>query len=214
MIIRWHGHSCFEIDDEHDTIIVTDPHDGKSIGIKPPFVTADMALISHDHFDHANVKAVGSKDTRVIDKLGKSKFRKVRVKGFDSYHDQEDGKRRGSNIIFRFKVTNIVLCHLGDLGHPLDEKTIKDLGPIDILFIPVGGVFTLDAQEAWKLARAIAPKVVIPMHYRIGGLSIPVDPVDKFRELAEGHQIIKVGSEIDFFQNDLPTSLTLWEFSL
>jgi L-ascorbate metabolism protein UlaG (beta-lactamase superfamily) len=104
-------------------------------------------------------------------------------------------------------------CHLGDLGHLLDEKTAKGLQPVDILFVPVGGVFTIDAAQAWKVIRSLEPKVVIPMHYKTGGLSLSIQPIDPFLSLAGDVSVVKIGNEIDFDQSDVPNNLTIWEFS-
>ena len=210
MIIRWHGHACFEISNEHT--IVTDPHDGKSIGIKPPKVKGDLILVSHGHFDHNSVKTVSKSSTKTFSSPGKHEEFGIKIKGVKAYHDSAHGERRGEICIFNFKVNGINLCHLGDLGHILTQDQVDELGNIDILFVPIGNVFTIGAQDAWKTIKLLNPKVAIPMHYRIGGLSLSIQPLDPF--LASIDKVERVGNEIDFEPEDLPNEFEVWVFSL
>jgi L-ascorbate metabolism protein UlaG (beta-lactamase superfamily) len=181
MIIRWHGHACFEISNGHT--IVTDPHDGKSIGIKPPQVKADLTLVSHNHFDHNSVKTVNKTSTRSCSVPGKHREFDIEIKGIKAYHDNTGGEKRGEICIFSFLMDGISFCHLGDLGHILEPEQIKAIGKIDILFVPIGDVFTIGAQEAWKTITLLQPIVAIPMHYRVGGLSLSIQPLDPFLEM-------------------------------
>ena len=210
MRIRWHGHACFEVRD--DVTLVTDPHDGRSIGISPPRVKADVVLVSHDHFDHNSVRSVGGANIKVIKGAVQTTFRDVAIKGFGSYHDEEGGARRGSNTLFRFIMDDIKFLHLGDLGEQIDENMINSIGAVDVMFIPVGGVFTIDSQGAWEIAKRIQPKVIVPMHYRVRGLSLSLDTVDKFLENTKN--IVRVGNEIDFQKEDLPAEMEVWVFTL
>jgi L-ascorbate metabolism protein UlaG (beta-lactamase superfamily) len=213
MNIRWYGHACFGINIDKITI-VTDPHDGKSIGIKPPQVKADIVLVSHSHFDHDSVKTVRKLTTKVIfDAPGRGVDRSnIRFRSIPVYHDNSEGAKRGVNNIFYFNPENVKFCHLGDLGHIINDDQIKKIGEVDILFIPVGGVFTIDADDAWKVIEKIKPKVVIPMHYRIGGLSLSIQPLEPF---LNGHERVeKVGNEIEFDPEDLPDELEVWVFTL
>ena len=213
MTIVWHGHSCFEIANE-TTTVVTDPHDGSSIGIKPPNVKADIVLVSHDHYDHNKVKSVEKDSTSVVRK-GKKRIQDIVISTYTAYHDKKEGKKRGSNTIFTFTFDGINFCHLGDLGHMLDKKTVEELGTIDILFIPVGGVFTINAEEAIKLCKIIKPKVAIPMHYRVGGLSLPIERVDEFLERVQSlYRIRHVANEIEIDHEDLPDDNEVWVFTL
>jgi L-ascorbate metabolism protein UlaG (beta-lactamase superfamily) len=210
MIIRWHGHACFEISNDHT--IVTDPHDGKSIGIKPPQVRADLVLVSHQHFDHNSVKSVSKATTKTISKSGKFSELGIEFKGVKAFHDDASGERRGEINIFNFKVNGITFCHLGDLGHVPDLNQINELGAVDILFVPIGNVFTIGATDAWKTIKAIQPKVAIPMHYRVGGLSLSIQPLEPF--LTQADKVEKVGNEIDFEIEDIPKQFEVWVFSL
>ena len=211
MRIRWHGHSCFEV---HDGVtLVTDPHDGKSLGIPKPHVHADIILVSHNHFDHNCTRIVKGMDTSVVDKPGKTNKAGVEILGLDTYHDKEEGAKRGGNIVYRFDMGGVSLCHLGDLGHIPDGDTIARLKPLDILFVPVGNVFTIGASEAKKLADMLGTKVIIPMHYRVRGLSLSIKGVDDFLSLFPEDRINRVGNEMDFLQEDLPTDQEVWVFN-
>ena len=209
--LRWHGHSCFEI--TNNKKIVTDPHDGKSIGIPAPSVQADIILVSHDHYDHNSVKTVKKIDSKVITDDRKYKINNIEIYGINTFHDNENGAKRGKNIIFKFIFDNIIFCHLGDLGHDIDDETTSKIGVVDVLFIPIGGTFTVDDKKAWSIIKKIKPKIIIPMHYKIGGLSLPIAGIDSFLE-QNPYNIIHVGNEIDIEKEDLPKEPEVWAFTL
>ncbi len=214
MRIRWQGHACFEFEDENELILVTDPHDGKSIGIKQPVVIADIVTISHDHFDHNAERIIQGKDKKLVTGPGSRTAHGIPIKGIASFHDEEKGAKRGENLMFKFKMGNLNLCHLGDLGEILDKKQVSQIGEVDILFIPVGGTFTLDAEGAWQVIKEINPRIIVPMHFRVGGLSLSIASVDRFLEIVDSEQVIKVGNEIELTQDDLPEEQEVWVFSL
>lgn len=214
LLIRWHGHSCFEIGSEDEITVVTDPHDGRSIGIKQPHVSADIVLMSHDHFDHNCERIVQGLDKKVVTKPGSHTIKGIPILGVSAFHDEEEGKKRGQIVIFRFEMEDLTLCHLGDLGQMLDDAQAEKIGPVDILFIPVGGTFTLDATMAWKVIKKLKPRVIVPMHFRIGGLSLSIAPVDEFLAKAKADQVVKVGNEIEMAKEDLPEEQEIWVFSL
>ena len=210
--VRWHGHSCFELTD--DVTLVTDPHDGSSIGIQPPGVRADIVLVSHDHYDHNKVKAV-NKDTTTVVKGGDTEIDDIQIMSFHGHHDREEGAKRGSITIFRFIMDDITFCHLSDLGHVVDDELAVNIGDVDVLFVPVGGVFTIDGDEALKVCKAIDPSVVIPMHYKMGGLSLPIERIDPFLDAARPYYTIRhVANEIEVDKSDLPTEPEIWVFTL
>lgn len=210
--IRWHGHACFEI--TNDVTLVTDPHDGKSIGIPAPSATGDIILVSHDHYDHNSVKTVEKEGSRVVTDERKRTISNVEIRGIESFHDECYGEKRGKNIIYKFTMNDITFCHLGDLGHELDEDTVQKIGgDVDILFIPIGGTFTVDAERAWNIINVIKPKIAIPMHYKIGGLSLPIAGIDPFLERNK-YKVLKVGNEIDIEKEDLPRDPEVWTFTL
>jgi L-ascorbate metabolism protein UlaG (beta-lactamase superfamily) len=209
--IRWHGHACFEITNERT--LVTDPHDGKSIGIPAPSVTGDIILVSHDHYDHNSVKSVEKDDSKVISDERSRNISDIEIRGVESFHDEEQGAKRGKNVMYKFTIDGIRFCHLGDLGHDLDDESVQKIGEVDILFVPIGGTFTMDDKQAWNVVNKIKPKIIIPMHYKIGGLSLPISGLDPFLAQAK-HKVIHVGNEIDIEKEDLPTESEIWTFTL
>ena len=209
--IRWHGHSCFEI--TNDVTIVTDPHDGRSIGIPAPNVTGDIILVSHNHYDHNSVKSVEKENSKIITDERKRTIGTIQISGIPAFHDTAHGERRGSMILYNFTCEDITFCHLGDLGHELDEKTIEQIGKIDILFIPVGGNYTIDAEQAWHVIQTLKPKITIPMHYRIEGLSLSIAGIEPFLEISR-YKALKVGNEIDIEKDDFPKEPEVWVFTL
>ena len=212
MRIRWHGHSCFEI--AGSVQVVTDPHDGKSLGIAPPRAKADLVLVSHDHFDHNCARVVKKQDARVLSTPVMTVEQGVRVEGVEASHDDAGGAKRGKVVMFRFEMDGMSFCHLGDLGHELDEATVERVAPVDFLFVPVGDVFPIGPEAAKRTVDRISPQVAVPMHYRTQGLSLSIKPVQDFLALCAKDQIVKVGNEVDFSLEDLPESGTeIWLFS-
>lgn len=181
MMITWQGHSCFKIQDKvgpEGVTVVTDPFD-KETGLKVPNFEADIVTVSHDHHDHNNVSALRG-NPFVIDCAGEYDFKGVLVEGIDSFHDDKHGEERGRNIIYRMEIDDISVAHLGDLGAPLDNSQLEKLVGTDILLIPVGGKYTLDAKGAVEVISQIEPRMVIPMHYQTEGLNMELDSLDKF----------------------------------
>ncbi len=210
MRITWHGHSCFEVKDR--VTVVTDPHDGKSIGVKPPVVKADIVLISHEHFDH-NCARIVRGDFKIVREPGQRIERGVEIRGVPAFHDDSGGAKRGKVNIFRFELGGVVFCHLGDLGHMLTDEMISELQPIDVLFLPVGGVFTIDGKQAQELIDILKPKVAVPMHFRIGGLSMSIHTINGFLEGLPDEKVVRVGNEIEFMPDELPEETEYWIFS-
>lgn len=181
MIITWLGHSCFKIQDRvgaEGVTLITDPYD-KSIGLKPVSLEADIVTISHDHADHNNATALRG-NPYVIKTAGEYDFKGVLIEGVESYHDDKEGGERGKNIIYRIEIDDISISHLGDLGHVLDDKQLERLVGTDILILPVGGGYTIDAKQAVEVVSQIEPRIVIPMHYLMPGVKAQIDGVDKF----------------------------------
>lgn len=181
MIITWLGHSCFKIQDKvgpDGVTLVTDPFD-KSTGLKPVSFEADIVTVSHDHADHNNVASLRG-NPYVVSTAGEYDVKGVLVEGVESFHDEKEGEERGKNIMYRIEVDDISISHLGDLGHALGDKQLERLAGTDILIIPVGGVYTIDAKKAVEVISQIEPRIVIPMHYMIPGLKVEIEGVDKF----------------------------------
>ncbi len=176
--IVWLGHACFRLK-SRDATIITDPYD-KSLGLGNPGQKADIVTISHAHPHHNAVSAVKG-DPMVMNGPGEFEVRGVFITGVWSFADNQDGKERGRNTIFLFRVDDLVVCHLGSLGHTLSSQQLDALGDVHVLLVPVGGSnASLTASKASEVISQIEPKIVIPMHYSIGRESLEMDSLDKF----------------------------------
>jgi len=204
MFITWLGHSCFKIqikNNDREVILVTDPFE-KGIGLKVPRVNGDIVTVSHNHYDHNNVSAVKN-NPFVINSPGEYEVKNVFVTGIQSFHDNKEGKDRGLNTIYRIESEGLSLAHLGDLGHILDTEQLEKLEDIDILMVPVGGKYTLNAKEAVEVVNQIEPRIIIPMHYKVKGLKINIEPVDKFlKEM--GIKSTEKLNKLKIIKKDLP----------
>lgn len=180
MIIRHVAHSCFRLELENGLNIVLDPYDA-STGYPVQKIAADVVLISHHHHDHNAVENVCGAD-KVIDKPGKSFLEgNISVTGFPTYHDEVKGRKRGNNTMFAVDCEGLRILHMGDIGHMLDADTFRQIGHVDVLLIPVGGFFTIDAVQATKIVEQIDPAIVIPMHYKTAANSDwPIAGVEDF----------------------------------
>lgn len=168
MTITYHGHSCFKLKGKRGTA-VTDPF-GEYVGFSPPSLSADIVTVSHHHPDHdATSKVTGTARRSkpfIIDAAGEYEIGGISVFGVPAFHDNSQGTERGRNTIYTILIDDIRVCHLGDLGHELTEELIDGIGEIDVLMVPVGGVFTLDPTQAVQAIRALEPSIVIPMHFK------------------------------------------------
>lgn len=155
-----------------------DPYD-PSIGLKMPTIEADIVLSTHDHADHNNIKACGS--AFAITGPGEYEIKDISIQGISSFHDDVEGKERGKNTIYVIEAEGMKICHLGDLGQgELTTEQVSKIGNVDILLVPVGGVYTIDAKTAAKVVNQIEPRIVIPMHYLLPNLKFKLDKVDDF----------------------------------
>lgn len=182
MVIKYLGHASFLIKTKGSSI-VTDPYNEEIVGLKFPKVEADIVTISHNHKDHNQAKNVKG-DTLVIDWPGEFEKKDVRIFGYKAYHDKKKGAERGENILYKFESEGITVLHCGDLGEIPDQSFIDSIGDIDILLIPVGGFYTIDADDAKEVCLRIEPSIIIPMHYGNSQISKSISekiaPVDDF----------------------------------
>ena len=200
MKIKWFGQSYFLITSKDDTKIATDPFDRK-LGYNVPYVEADIVTISHDHYDHNCVSSVKGKFT-CIDKPGIFITKGIEIVGIETFHDESRGKERGRNIIFNFNIDGLYVCHCGDLGHVLSDDHVAMIGKVDVLLLPVGGTFTVNAAKAFEVVKQLNPTVTIPMHYKTKAVSLPIDGVDKFVSIV-GNSIKTGKQEIEIDENNI-----------
>lgn len=207
--VKWWGHATFEIKGSKVTVI-TDPHGG-SVGLPEPKTSSDIILVSHDHFDHySKIDQVSKSDAeKILWAEGTKTVKGITVKGIPAFHDGSKGKQRGKNSIYTFNVDGINFCHLGDLGHIPSDSQVKEIGQVDVLFIPVGGVFTIDAKGATEVANLIKPKIIIPMHYKLPALQLGLAEVKEFTSGKPRVKEIK-SSEVDISKDTLPKETEIW----
>jgi L-ascorbate metabolism protein UlaG (beta-lactamase superfamily) len=205
MKVKWVGHACFLLTSEAGVRILTDPYTPGAFGLgyRPPAETADIVTVSHEHPDHNNTAAVKGKP-EVVRGAGVHRVKGVEIKGVSTSHDEASGSQRGPNTVFCFTLDGVRVCHLGDLGHDLAAGPLAEIGPVDVLLIPVGGNFTIDANIASRVADRIAPKVVIPMHFQNERCrDFPVAAVDDFRKKRQRVRTVD-GSEVEIKKDNLP----------
>jgi len=162
------GQSSFKLKGNSGTV-VTDPFDGY-IGFNMPCASADIVTVSHDHKDHNNLKSVNGtarrKEPFIVNHPGEYEVEGISVFGVQTAHDDNGGVERGDNTVYSILIDDIKICHLGDLGHQLTQEQIAEIGSVDVLLCPVGGVFTIDPKQAVKTIQALEPSYVVPMHFK------------------------------------------------
>jgi L-ascorbate metabolism protein UlaG (beta-lactamase superfamily) len=206
--IQWLGHACFLLTSESGTRIITDPYTPGGFGLEysPVAEEADIVTVSHDHADHNNVADVKGKP-QVVRGAGTHEARGIRFKGVAAFHDPSSGSQRGANTLFCFAVDGVNVCHLGDLGHDLDDRAVAEAGPVDVLLVPVGGNFTIDAAVASRVCDKLKPKIVIPMHFRNDRCpNFPVAGVDEFVKMRPSVRRID-SSEVSVRKEELPSTV-------
>ena len=205
MKVKWLGHASFLITSETGTKIITDPYNvGSGLSYGEIRESADIVTVSHDHGDHNNVAAVKG-NPQVVKGAGAKEAKGIKFRGVSTYHDEAQGGQRGPNTIFCFEVDGMKVCHLGDLGHALSDKEVAEVGKVDVLLIPVGGFFTIDARVATAVSGKLAPKVIIPMHVKNDKCAYPLATVDDFTRGKSG--VTQPGaSEVEFKPGKLPAA--------
>ncbi|HEX3026938.1 MAG TPA: MBL fold metallo-hydrolase [Clostridia bacterium] len=206
MIIKWYGQSCFLITTGDGEKIVTDPFNGM-LGYRVPSLEADLVTVSHQHSDHNNLAAVRGAD-RLVGDAGVIRIGKVDVNGIPSFHDRKSGRLRGENLIFNIEADGIHVCHLGDLGHELSPEQAAQIGPVDILLIPVGGFFTINGQTAAQVAAMLHPSIVVPMHYRTKAVRLRMPMISTEEPFLEAMGTeAETLSRLEILRQDLPQKL-------
>jgi len=209
MKIRYIGHACFELELSDGRKVIFDPYEsgayGGALAYAPITGDFDIVISSHDHADHRSADVI-SRAKDVVEKEGEFDLSGVKVKTIPTYHDESGGSERGKNSIAVVEADGLKVVHLGDLGHRLTEKELSELKGADIVLVPVGGHFTIDAQAAKDVVEAIGPRLVIPMHYKTPKVDFPIKPVEDFTSLFDGAE--KAGSsEIEVSPDNLPEGM-------
>lgn len=197
MRISFLGHASFLIT-TGDKKILTDPFN-EEVGYPLYEGEVDYVTVSHGHWDHAATDLLKGKFT-AITTSGKHDFGNIVFTGIKSYHDAEKGALRGENLIFIIEAEGIRIAHLGDLGHLLAADDIKKMGKIDLLLIPVGGTFTINANEAITIVNELKPRIVIPMHYDTPHLTFDLAPVEDF---TQHYEVLVKKPELDINLDNL-----------
>lgn len=212
MKLKWLGHSAFLLTAADGTSVVTDPYLPGSfngaIKYGPIREAADAVTVSHHHEDHDAVAYLPGKP-KVFEGKGTFKAGSIRISGIETFHDANEGAGRGRNTVFVFEADGMRVCHCGDLGHVLAAPQVAAIGKVDVLLVPVGGTFTVDADAAHKVAEQLAARVTIPMHYKTSRLGFDIAGVDGF---VQGRANVKrVGSpEVEPSAAELPPAPEIW----
>lgn len=176
MEISYLGHSSFKLRGKEGTV-VTDPFEPQSVGLSWNKTKADIVTVSHQHSDHNYLQGIKSLPNQeksapyVVKSPGEYEINNILIQGWSTYHDDQSGSQRGPNVIYLIEIERIHILHCGDLGHDLSENLIEEIGQVDVMLIPVGGYYTIDANIAVKIIKAVSPSIVIPMHYQVPGLN-------------------------------------------
>jgi L-ascorbate metabolism protein UlaG (beta-lactamase superfamily) len=203
MKIKWLGHSAFLLTSQDGKKIIVDPYTpGRGLSYAPINESADIVTKSHDHADHNNVKAVGG-NPAVLVKAGAQTVKGLEINAVSLFHDESGGSQRGTDLVFCFKIDGLNVCHLGDLGHRLSPEQISEIGKVDILLIPVGGFFTIDARTASDVAMSLNPKLIFPMHYKTSKAEFPIAPAEDFLKGKKNVRKLK-SSEYEVTRETLP----------
>ncbi len=181
MDVTWLGHGCFRLRGRN-AAVVTDPYP-PAIGLKLSRLDADVVTVSHEHENHNYTQIV--RDAYEIRGPGEYEVAGVSVIGVPTYHDSEKGAKHGRNTVYLIEIDDVQICHLGDLGHGLDDADAETISSADVLLVPVGGRSAINAVQAAEVVRQLEPRYVVPMHYAIPGLKLELDAVDRFlKEMA------------------------------
>lgn len=178
MKLKWYGHSCFGMTFANGTTLITDPFDD-TVGYPLCTARADAVLSSHDHFDHNHIQSVAG-NPKLINTPGAHEINGVRITGTHSFHDPEQGKLRGENVIFVVEADGLRIAHLGDLGHMPNEEQLKAISGVDVMLIPIGGTYTITTPQAVEVIAQAKPRTAIAMHFKNDYCGFPITDASEF----------------------------------
>lgn len=211
MKLKYLGHAAFELDLSDGRSIVFDPYESGSydgaLAFGPIEGPHDIAIVSHDHPDHRFEGVISRADT-VWDKAGEIEIGGVRITSIPTFHDESEGSERGTNLISIVEADGVRVAHLGDLGHMITKSDVPALEGVDVMIIPIGGYFTIDAATAKAVVEEFSPKIVVPMHYKSEKCGFPIAPVEDFTMLMGAFNMAG-GSELDLTAEALPVDQKL-----
>jgi L-ascorbate metabolism protein UlaG (beta-lactamase superfamily) len=206
MKIKWYGHAAFKITTDGGVRVIIDPYQpgafGGALSYGKITEETDIVLTSHDHDDHNYTKDIEG-TFKHFNKEGVYKEKGLTIEAFPCFHDPSEGKERGNNLVFIIEVDGMRLAHMGDLGHTLTQETVKKMGRVDIVLLPVGGFYTIDSDEAGMVMNDIKPKVTIPMHYKTPKCEFPIAGIEAFTAGKKGIKMVNA-YEIDVNKDSLP----------
>jgi L-ascorbate metabolism protein UlaG (beta-lactamase superfamily) len=209
--IRWFGYSCFLFADD-DVTVVTDPHDGRSIGIARPNAGADVALCTHDSYERNCFRSLSGKHTDFVEAMGPQQCGAFRFEGLPTFADESGGRERGENSVYLFQMDGLRIAFCGALGDIPDRPALDKMALADILFIPVGEFGTLPIPKANKMLETIRPQVVVPVGYRTGGITLPLSYLSNFEEGKDPELFVHVGNEVELEAEDIADFTGYWIF--
>ena len=202
--VIWLGHACFMLKGKNRKLIF-DPF--KGIGLPRPKAKADIVLCSHSHSDHNNAAAVSHKRSIVLEGFtGIARISDISVKGIATYHDEVQGSKRGKNSVYSVGLDGLSFCHLGDLGHELSASHVREVGSVDVLFLPVGGFYTIGPEQARRVMESLKPRITVPMHYRLPGMSKAFNQLSTLKSFTRKDENVKrlKGPRFTVSRDDLP----------
>ena len=201
MKIEYFGHSCFRVTSEAGVSWLCDPY--TQVGYElPSSLRAEIVTVSHGHFDHNYVDGVqGSKC--IVHSAGEFSACGVQGRGIPCFHDDKNGALRGNNLIFKVIIDGVTFCHFGDLGEPCNHALIERIGGVNVLMLPVGGTYTIDAEQAKQYVEILQPNLIVPMHYKPQDGTIDITDASPFLSAFDKKNIQSVGSAVNLSADDI-----------
>ncbi len=210
--LTWWLHACFELEYGGRSLLI-DPHDGGSLGVgfEPPRARPHYVLVTHEHYDHNAVEAVAAAGATVVrEREGDFELPPFRVRGVRLPHDEFEGRMRGHVVAYRVEAGGLAVVHLSDLGRPLRPEEAGRLGPAHVVLAPAGDVYTLHPRQALEAASELGARVLVPMHYWLPGMQLPLEPVETLLRYAKKWRVVRHDSNtVELSPDELPEEPTV-----